>query len=87
MTAKKMFEELGYKCDEKENIISYHLNQIVNKYDNNYGIVFNLKYNSYHTYCYGWFDDGRPYDSNLCIDMQLHKAINKQIEELRWSNE
>ena len=73
MSAKEMFEELGYKQEKDSFDKGIH-----------YGITFNNEGKSYHTYAYGWFKNGVNFDSNLSIDYKLHQAINKQIEELRW---
>ena len=89
MTAKEMFEKLGYKQEDDSfnKGIHYHLVQIVSGDECHYGITFNKETKSYHTYAYGWFKNGVNFDSNLSINNKLHQAINKQIEELGWNNE
>lgn len=72
------------KIEENEITINYHLEQKVSGYQTCYGIVFNKTTKSYHTYCYGWDDKGKPFDNNWSIDIKLHKFINKQLEELGW---
>ena len=85
MSAKEMFEELGYEYQKNNNILNYHLEQNDSKgVQMRFGIFFNLDYKYYHTYAYGLFENGKPYDSYLSIDIKIHKAINKQIEELGW---
>ncbi len=87
MSAKEMFKELGFEYQKGNNILNYHLEQNDSKgVQMRFGISFNLDYKSYHTYAYGWFENGEPYDSNLSIDAKIHKAINKQIEELGWND-
>ena len=76
MSAKEMFEELGYEEENDKNYIEY------TKY------MKNIK-----QYAYIYFDleekvilPTMEYSSSyaLEIDMNLLKAINKQIEELGW---
>lgn len=74
MTAKEMFEELGYK-------IKYHIENskllfIGYTFDKNTDvleceIMFNVR--------------AKVFLSNMWIDNKLYKAINKQIEELGWN--
>jgi hypothetical protein len=67
MTAKEMFEKLGYKED-------FHIAYI--KY-------YNEKEDKYI-----WFSKPtKTVEIMFDIDMDLLKAINKQIEELGWDNE
>lgn len=70
-TAKEMFEELGYE----EHIAM--LNQI--KYKNekiDISVIFSLNKNTYSIL--GMYGHSRE------VNMSLHKAIQKQIEELGW---
>lgn len=84
MTAKEMFEELGYKeVDEWNNIIHYE--QIVDeKLEQKHIIEFVLNHefismaSKFGKFRYGAFNG---------IDIQLLKAINKQVEELNWNND
>ena len=74
MTAKKMFEELGYTCMNSEGVITYrkHIGTCVCEID----FWFDFEeYSSIETL-------GR-----LLIDADTHKAITKQLEELGWLNE
>ena len=69
MTAKEMFEKLGYlyKQDEK----GIYIVKFENARDINTNLIFNLK--------------GKYVTMNqLYIDKEQFKAIQKQIEELRW---
>ena len=73
MTAKEMFEELGFNYFEYDNQIAYE--QEIRGYDDDtyyVGITFDLKYKDIK-------------DTYSEIDMKLLKAINKQVEELGWN--
>ena len=73
MTAREMFEELGYKC-----VVDLHTIRYFKKRDDNahhLGIIFNLKYASFCAYD-AW--------NTMDIDMPTFKAITKQLEELGW---
>ena len=67
-TAKEMFYELGYERDDR------YADRIV-YYDSDYRVVFNLVSRGYmfgdHSYC-------------CYVDIELHRAITKQMEELGW---
>ena len=81
MTAKEMFEELGYKeVNEWQNIIHYE--QVVdNKLEQKYIIEFVLNHefisvcSKFGKYRYGAFNG---------LDMKLLQAINQQCKELGW---
>lgn len=70
MTAKEMFEKLGY--EEREETTSMNcIKSYINK------SIMHIIY----------FDDDKTIDIECRImDMDLLKAINKQVEELRWTN-
>lgn len=70
MTALKMFEKLGYKPDINDERIRYFNS------DNNYYVVFFLKYDIYTV-------GSTNENEDVGIDIELHEAINKQVEELR----
>lgn len=70
MTALKMFEKLGYKPDINDERIRYFNS------DNNYYVVFFLKYGIYTV-------GSTNENEDVGIDIELHEAINKQVEELR----
>lgn len=80
MTAKEMFEELGYECDVSCEGVLY------SKYigDTLYQIDFDN--------CNKWVKKQRipeifkPSESSY-MDLKELKAINKQIEELGWLDE
>lgn len=76
MTAKEMFEKLGYKFNQDNNIITYaDFNDV-----NCIGIItFNTKEK--------WFKSTSvtSYDNlDRAINLKELQAINKQVEELRW---
>lgn len=74
MSAKEMFEELGYKQELQDNYIKYYVD----------GIDFPFGY-----YPYILFDlEKQWWDSNLeGTTTEEELAINKQIKELGWLNE
>lgn len=92
MKAKEMFEELGFIEYSNDNIsMSYRYK--ANRENTNYMIVFYFSDNTYQVFT-------QSYSSRLLkekkylpiyepyrISKKLHKAINKQIEELGWNNE
>ena len=76
MSAKEMFENLGleYKeCKYHGEVVSI---SYVNKYNYSTKIRFDLENKRYIAYF------GNDTAGN--VDIDLHKAINKQIEELGW---
>ena len=74
MTAREMFEELGYVFEINDNFIEYYKNSkrsfFVYKH-----VCFDLVGKSYSASC--------NYE-NMEIDMPTFKAIYKQLEELGW---
>lgn len=73
MKAQEMFEELGYGYFERNNCIHYEWEDESKTHWAN--ICFNLDYKLVFA-C-------QDYDP-MQIDMPTFKAIQKQIEELRW---
>lgn len=71
MSAKEMFEELGYEQNTKNNVIYYFKKIHIPK--------------SYIVYSINFIADKKEIFINKNIDMQELKAINKQIEELDWN--
>ena len=78
MTAKEMFEELGY----------------IQSANDDYEIVYNYDFSDFDTYSYICFnknDEKIEMENNIIvgsdITISVLKAINKQIEELGWINE
>lgn len=74
MSAKEMFEELGYhfdknKFDEDNDILTYRAD---------YDMVSNITFYKEGIYSITIYDTGEK------ISNELLKAINKQIEELGW---
>ena len=77
MTAKEMFEELGYRCENGYITDLYFIKQILKKQGDNYIIHFDLNDKSFSKY--------RSYNgADVFINLQEFKAIQKQIEELNW---
>lgn len=76
MSAKEMFEELGYELYVSSGIeLSYR--------DKNYSPNFVIFYKEEKEYIVEYIFVGGKTDSKN-IDMKLNKAIQKQIEELGW---
>ena len=79
MTSKEMFEELGYEY--RECYCNHKLERIIYVVDEKYSpdIIVCMSSKMYmlelENNCASW------------VDIQTHKAINKQIEELGWNNE
>jgi len=89
MSAKEMFEELGYKCTRNDHLfISYvYLSKCYKNYY--YNIEFSLKYKEITVRRYKGNFFRRIYSNEDMIGFYLDdiQAINKQIEELGWLNE
>ena len=77
LTAREMFEELD--LEYHENYYKHEIEQILYTSTDKFTpqVVFNLGNRSYKVF----YDTGKS--SWTC--MKLHKAINKQIEELHWN--
>ena len=76
MTAKKMFEKLGY---EYSLICNGIIHEIKYEHKDEHGkIVFKLNYKVF----YADIDD-----YSVLIDMPTFKAIHRQLEELGWLDE
>jgi hypothetical protein len=73
MSAKEMFEELGYEQDTKNNVIYYFKKIHIPK--------------SCIVYSINFITDKKEIFISKNIDMEELKAINKQVEELGWNNE
>lgn len=76
MSAKEMFEELGYKYKECKYQGEIESISYITEYKYDTKVRFELRDKTYITYC--------EEDSAGYVDTDLYKAINKQIEELRW---
>lgn len=92
MSAKEMFEKLGYKQLSNDNIaISYKNNFKKDKV--NYMVVFYFSDNNYQIFKQSY--STRLLKENLYLPIyepyrvskELHEAINKQVEELGWLDE
>ena len=70
MTAKEMFEELGYEQKIKNNVIYYFKKIHIPK--------------SYIIYSINFINDNKEIFISKNIDIKELKAINKQCEELGW---
>ena len=86
MTAKEMFERLGFKLLTKPNKEiprkSWDYSSGGITYYNNYMIIkFDTNWKNYRTIL---FKNGDDDDRQHNISLELHQAINKQIEELGW---
>lgn len=81
MTAKEMFEDLGYKY--QESYFEQELNEIRYIRTNKFAtcVDFNLNHKCIKTFR---FDDE---NKSAWYDSELLKAINKQVEELGWNKE
>lgn len=79
MSAKEMFKKLGYTY--QESYFEQELDEIryirVNKFAS--CIIFNLNHKCFKTFRY---DDK---DKSAWCDIDMFKAINKQVEELGWN--
>ena len=79
MSAKEMFEELGY--EEKTNVLGLYYYKFSSKHDkDNYSgqdWEHKIKFDNYSKGIY----------SDKFFNIQLLQAINKQVEELGWNNE
>lgn len=89
--AKEMFEELGYKKYSDDNItISYKQNA---KTENINMVVFYFIDRTYQVYSFGYSSrllrqhKYCPIYEPYRITREMHKAINKQCEELGWFDE
>ena len=76
MTAKEMFEELGYNLDRAEEDSRLYCKDILDKntlgYKDSEMIYFDDEY-------FGIYFTNKEY-----VNIKELRAINKQIEELRW---
>lgn len=84
MSAKEMFEELGFKYEYHENK-SINAEDTITYHKDNLHIQFNLI-----SKCIIVQNDTSPmfYGVGIFfINNKLHKAINKQVEELGWNND
>ena len=88
MSAKEMFEKLGYELisyGDKE-LVNYRINSDENSFMQ---VVFNNKYKSFwcgktrNTYFNGYLQKDNTF---MSVNLELLQAINKQIEEL-WGEE
>ena len=83
MTAKEMFEELGYK--QKIEYFRGERKRILYVTEHKYNTQFMFDVNNKMFNAYFKTDDGE--EMPAWIEIKHLKAINKQIEELGWNNE
>ena len=77
MSAKEMFEKLGYKYSECW--FESELDEIYYKKQGKYTPQINFSLNHKTIFVY------REDYKSSCFDMKLLQAINKQVEELGWN--
>ena len=80
MTAKEMFEKLGYEqITNNDNLIKYK-NDSLGDGDYTY-VSFNRIYTEYEV---GYYDGYNKTRNPLWVSIQEYKAITKQLKELGW---
>lgn len=93
MTAKEMFESMGFK---KEKFDYFGLDRLVYKkpivdegdYLCTFVVLFDKEEKITSVYCDEYSEDYEyGYDATSAIDMELLKAINQQVKELGWLDE
>ena len=86
MSAKEMFEELGYVQEKGDKIyITYYNGDFKNKQRCDKQITFDLEDKSFIAYSPYNLNDYE--DCSIFINIEELKAINKQVSELGWNNE
>ena len=84
MTAKELFEELGYKKEIDNKIhITYYNGNFENEQKCDKQITFDLESKSFIAYSPYELNDYE--DCSIFINIDELQAINKQIEELGWN--
>ena len=80
MSAKEMFEKLGYELDEDNDIeILYKMKWEISS---TYYVSFDLGYKNFE--CFVTSDSPFEPAKSFAVDLDLLQAINKQVEELGW---
>ena len=77
-TAREMFEELGYTCEESNSEVAAYKYYITDSHDEDaysHEIAFCLNIKKYCTI---------ENLGGLYVDSKIHRAITKQLEELGW---
>ncbi len=89
MTAKEMFEKLGYKQDvDSDDFLQYHIETTTEMTWNRFMVVFNKSRKTYfvaHNYLVGVL--GHIHKELLRDDeltKQLKETITQQMKELKW---
>ena len=81
MSAKEMFEKLGYEIDEQYNKeILYKMKWEIST---TYYVSFDLEHKWFE--CFIISDSPFEPSKSFAIDIDLLQAINKQVEELKWN--
>lgn len=84
MSAKEMFEKLGYKQEKDDKIhITYYNGNFENIQKCDKQITFDLESKSFIAYSPYELNDYE--DCSIFINMKELQAINKQVEELGWN--
>lgn len=84
-TAAEMFAELGYEEKIDQYCIRYikpeTYTSVFRKFNRNHEVLFCFRDGDYTAYTFSCINETiEP----LFVDLKLHKAINKQLEELGW---
>ena len=79
MSAKEMFEELGFKFHSKDGDTTAYISDKIYNLAHKVVVVFYEGLNSISVHC--------GYGKSILITVDLLQAINKQVEELGWNNE
>lgn len=90
MTAKEIFELLGYELVEKDKEKIVYEKELLTEYDAQclIRISFHLDSQYYDaSIAYHYIRSGHESKDGAAVSMQLLAAINKQVEELGWLNE
>lgn len=91
MSAKEMFEELGYVKKDRYNLFTDELmdwNYVYVKYDGNKFKEIHINSSTKLIFISDQFESQLVNQHNTpVLSFEELKAINKQIEELGWNNE
>lgn len=82
MSAKEMFEELGYEQTKLKKFVKYTYKKYISNW---YHIMFDLEEKTIDCY----ISNDSPFSPPEPFSTTINelKAINKQVEELGWNNE
>ena len=81
MSAKEMFEKLGYEIDEQNN------KEILYKMKWEISTTYYVSFDLEHKWLECFITSDSPFEpsKSYTIDIDLLQAINKQVEELGWN--